>query len=80
MLTYLALVRVLDLLSLSARCGVSPGALRDAIREHMDLFIQAYDSLGVRHKLHFAIHLPDMLERFGILIGRTIAHMHSNAF
>ena len=67
--SYMALKDVLDLLSVVRFGGVSATQLDDAIQKHLFLFTTAYNSLGIKPKHHFALHLPEQLARFGTLIG-----------
>ena len=43
--------------------------LSDAIRKHLELFKAAYCDGDVRPKHHYACHLPQMLDNFGMLVS-----------
>ena len=44
-----------------------------AHKKHLELFIRAYGTDSVKPKHHYALHLPSMLSRFGLLLG-TLTH------
>ena len=67
--SYMAMARVLDLLSLSRFGLVTPEQLAIAIRQHMTLFVAAYDTFGVKPKFHYELHFPELLKRHGTLLG-----------
>ena len=57
---------VIDLLQGCKVTGaVDPHKLRIAIVAHINLYKVAYGEDAIRFKHHCAIHLPDMLERWG---------------
>jgi hypothetical protein len=69
----LAVLRVIELLQAVKRHMVAPDLLRDAIVSHLALHVAAYGADSVRPKHHYAMHLPDMLARFGTLLS-TLVH------
>ena len=57
------------LLLQSTRTGtVGPDELQDAILKHLRLHWAAWGEDYVKPKHHYALHLPDMLQRFGYLL------------
>jgi hypothetical protein len=67
-------LEVLDMLqSCKIKNKVDPEKLRRAIKTHMDKFIEMHGEEAVRPKHHYALHLPDMLKKFGVLIS-TFTH------
>jgi hypothetical protein len=64
----LACLNVVVLLLATRLCVVAPDELRDAILLHLTLFLEVYHADHVRPKHHYAMHLPSMLARFGVLL------------
>ena len=64
LLSYMLLCNVIDLLS----CAADPIRLHDAIKQHLDKFLEAYGTDHWIPKHHMSIHLPTMLHTFGRLI------------
>ena len=71
--SFQAVLWVIVLLQAIKSCDVNPELLAFAICEHFRLFLLAYGEDNVRPKHHYAIHLPDMLRRFGFLLS-TFTH------
>ena len=62
------------LLLVSVKTGlVSASDLLSAISVHLPLYKACYGDGCVRPKQHYALHLPDMLQRFGFLLA-TFTH------
>jgi hypothetical protein len=62
------------LLLVSVKTGlVSASVLFSAISVHLPLYKACYGDGCVRPKHHYALHLPDMLQRFGFLLA-TFTH------
>ena len=49
---------------------ISADELRVAITTPLDLYKAAYGEDLLRPKHHYALHLPDMLARFGFLVSK----------
>lgn len=72
-LSFIAVIEVLLLLqAIQAGC-VDSSVLGVAILKHLQLYQAAYGEEKVRPKHHYALHLPDMLSRFGFLLS-TFTH------
>jgi hypothetical protein len=69
----LAVLHVIELLQAVRRNVVTPAQLAAAIARHFALYVLAYGKSAVRPKHHYALHLPDMLGRFGSLLA-TFVH------
>jgi len=71
-----SMIAVLDVIDLLQGCkikgSVTPQELMDAIKKHLDLFKRAYGEDAMRPKHHYALHLPDILHRFGILLATFV--------
>ena len=65
----LAVLSVAEVLQAVKRRMATPQQLKDRILEHMRLFLAAYGAEAIRPKHHFALHLPQMFERIGTLLG-----------
>ncbi len=66
----IAVLQVIDLLQMcKIKDKVAPETLMEAIKRHLDLFKLAYGPDAIRPKHHAALHLPRMLEFFGVLLG-----------
>ncbi len=72
-LSMIAVLEVVMLLQAVKTGQVTPDALWDAIVRHLRLYKEAYGSGKMRPKHHYALHLPDMLRRFGFLLA-TFTH------
>ena len=68
-----AVLDVIDILQAVKAGAVRPEVLGAAIRKHLELYKAAYGDSSVRPKHHYALHLPDMLARFGTLLA-TFTH------
>jgi len=68
-LSLLACFDVVELLNLTRLGVVSPDVLQTAITNHFKLYIAAYGEDTSLPKHHFAMHLADMLRRFGMLLS-----------
>jgi hypothetical protein len=71
-LSIIAVLQCVILLSAIKFGTVSYESLRDAIFGHYAMFIAAYGEASSRPKLHYAQHLPDMFRRFEVLFGTLI--------
>ena len=65
----LAVLQVVELLQAVRRRGVTPEALQVAIEGHLALFAVCWGVNLMRPKQHYALHLPGMLRRFGLLLS-----------
>ena len=68
-LCLLALIDVVELLGQVRRGVVQPADLMVAIKGHLERYASVYGNDAVRPKHHYALHLPDMLRRFGMLFS-----------
>lgn len=67
--SYYALCKVIELLTMTTRGTVTPKRLMDAMLHHLKLHQSAY---GVQHwkpKMHWCLHLPAQLKRYGFLVA-----------
>ena len=69
----IAVLRVIVLLQAIRSCCVTPEVLAAAIVTHLIAYSDAYGANAMRPKHHYALHLPDMLRRFGLLLT-TLTH------
>lgn len=60
---FLRLAAVLELLQASMRRRISAEGLMDAIRSYLRAFVAVYGAEHVVPKFHYALHLPEILER-----------------
>ena len=78
-----SMIAVLDVIDLLQACkvkhAVRPEKLYAAIQKHLDLFKQTYGTEMMRPKHHYALHLPDMLARFGVLLATLTAERKHRA-
>ena len=65
----IALLNVVELLATVKRGIVSPRQLLTAILEHLRRFLDVYGRGRWKPKHHYALHLPLMLARFGMLVA-----------
>ena len=72
-----SMIANLDVIDLLKACkvkdAVAPETLHTAIQNHLDCFKATYGESDMRPKHHYALHLANMLARFGILVG-TLTH------
>ena len=68
----LAVLEVVMLLQSSKTCTVTPPELSAAIEKHLKLHWASWGELHCRPKHHYALHLADMLERFGYLLASFV--------
>ena len=66
---FYALCAVVEALSMTARGSVPPAELRKLIVEHLKLFKLAYGDDAFVPKFHFALHLPEQLARWSMLVA-----------
>ena len=64
----IAVLTVIVLLQAIRSCTVAPEDLAAAIVTHLMAYREAYGASEMRPKHHYALHLPDMLRRFGLLL------------
>ena len=64
----LACLFSVQLLMATRLCIVSPDKLAHSIRTHLELYAAVYGVEEMRPKHHYALHLPDMLKRFGVIL------------
>ena len=69
----LAVLTVVMLLQAVKTGTVSAATLMAAITTHLTLYVACYGDDAARPKHHYALHLPDMLDRFGFLLA-TFVH------
>ena len=70
----IAVLEVVELLmSINRTNAVSPETLYAAIRKHIVLHKAAYTDHAIRPKHHYALHLPSMLRKHGMLLS-TFTH------
>ena len=67
--SYYALCTVLVMLTMAARDTVTPEQLMNAIVTHLSLHKAAYGESHWKPKMHWALHLPDQLRFWRILIA-----------
>lgn len=76
MLPYIdSMLAVLDVVMMlqSCRTGtIKPADLMTAITGHLVLFVDSWGEQYIRPKHHYALHLPDFLERFGYLLASFV--------
>jgi hypothetical protein len=66
---FLLLCSVLDLLIKVRTCAVTPGELDQAVTEFVDTFVLTFGVSMFIPKGHLAMHLGDMLRKFGMLVS-----------
>jgi hypothetical protein len=66
--SFFALSRVITLATMVPRGGISAAMLMEAIIKHMQLHKAAYGDCHWVPKFHYALHLPEQLEQWGLLI------------
>lgn len=67
--SFYALCRVCEALTMTARGNVSPSGLLELIVTHLRRFKAAYGSSSFVPKCHSALHLPEQLEKWDMLIA-----------
>ena len=67
--SYMAMVHLMDLLSVCRFGLVSPAQVAAAAQRHMELFVQAYETFGVKPNFHFEMDFAELLARFGTFQG-----------
>ena len=67
--SFLKLCQCLDMLQHTATGEVASQDLAQAIKSHLDTFQAIYPDASFVPKAHFAMHLPEQLEKHGCLIG-----------
>jgi hypothetical protein len=71
--SFRAVLTVIETLQAVKRGIVSHGQLAEVITDHLRKFLVAYGKDEVRPKHHYAMHLPTILERNGMLFS-TLVH------
>ena len=71
MIAVLDVIKVLQLCKVKGR--ISPATLAQAIKKHLDMFLETYGEDLVRPKHHYALHLPRQLCLVGFLFS-TLTH------
>ena len=66
--SFFALCTVITVMTMIPRGGISPELLMDKIVNHLKLHKSAYDDFHWVPKFHYALHLPQQLDNWGLLL------------
>lgn len=64
---FLKLVSCLELVQASARRAVEPATLQQALEGYMQMFQGLFGAESMTPKFHYALHLPNLLQRYSFL-------------
>ena len=67
--SYYALCKVVTLLTMTTRGTVTAALLMDAMCHHLKLHQSAYGTAHWKPKMHWCLHLPSQLAKYGFLIA-----------